>query len=40
MTASQDCMIRLYDTQNGNFAQKETIEVTFSTNKDYFEIHI
>merc|ERR1719394_1662241 len=26
MTASQDCMIRLYDTQNGNFAQKETIE--------------
>jgi len=26
MTASQDCMIRLFDTQNGNFAHKETIE--------------
>ena len=29
MTASQDCMIRLYDTNNGNFTHTETIEVIF-----------
>ena len=27
MTASQDCMIRIYDTERGKFAWKQSIEV-------------